>query len=213
MRKEYITDPDKWVFPFILCCPENAKGKLPLILQLHGAGERGGGGQELPILDVHGFTEKLDLETDYPCIIAAPQCPKGSFWIAEIPSIMEFLAQLRREFDIDENRIYLTGISMGAYGTWVTAARHPDVFAAIAPVCGGGMVWTADLLKMPIWAFHGTEDNVVYPSESMNMISKVRQNANPDQDVRLTMLDGVGHNAWDYTFDEALLNWLLSKHK
>ena len=102
---------------------------------------------------------------------------------------------------------------MGGYGTWLTAARYPDEFAAIAPVCGGGMVWTADLLKMPIWAFHGTEDKIVYPSESLNMIQKARETARPAQEIKLTMVDGVGHNVWDYTYDEELLNWLLSKHQ
>lgn len=213
MRKEYIADKGSWEFPFILYRPEKAEGKLPLILQLHGAGERGNGGEELKRLERYGFNKNLNEDTDYPCFIAAPQCPQGSFWAAEIPNIMKFLDQLKEKLDIDENRIYLAGISMGAYGTWLTAARHPDVFAAIAPVCGGGMVWTANLLKMPIWAFHGTEDNVVYPTESLNMIRKIRQCAKPEQDVRLTMLDGVAHNAWDYTFDEELLNWLISKHK
>lgn len=212
MRKEYI-EKGNWEFPFILCRPDKAEGKLPLILQLHGAGERGNGGDELKLLERYGFNKNLKEDVDYPCIIAIPQCPRASFWAAEIPNIKKFLDQLKAEFDIDENRIYLTGISMGAFGTWLTAARYPQEFAAIAPVCGGGMVWTGDLLKMPIWAFHGTEDKVVYPTESMNMINKVRQCAKPEQDIRLTMLDGVAHNAWDYTFDEALLNWLLSKYK
>lgn len=212
MRKEYI-DSENWRFPFLLCRPNTVKDRLPLILQLHGAGERGQGGGQLQLLEKYGFSKLMTEEADYPCLLVMPQCPPDSFWAAEIPHIFEFLEQLQRELDIDPSRIYLAGVSMGAYGTWLCAARHPDVFAAIAPVCGGGMVWTADLLKMPIWAFHGTEDKTVYPSESLNMIRRVREYADPGQDIRLTMLDGVGHNAWDYTFDEVLLNWLLSKRK
>lgn len=208
MRKYY--EKGNWAFPFLLCTPEHPTGKLPLILQLHGAGERGNGGEDLKKLDEYGFNKNLK---EFPCLIAVPQCPTGSFWAAEIPNILLFLEQLKAEFSVDIDRIYLTGLSMGGYGTWLTAARCPDLFAAIATVCGGGMVWTADLLKMPIWAFHGTEDPTVYPTETLNMIRKVREYASPDQEVKLTMLDGVGHNAWDYTYDEQLLNWLLSKRK
>ena len=209
MHKEYI-EKGIWEYPFILCRPEQYEGKLPLILQLHGAGERGDGGEKLAMLEGYGFNRNL---SDIPCLLAIPQCPEGSFWAAEIPHIKTFLEQLKAKFSVDEDRIYLTGISMGGYGTWLAAARYPDEFAAIAPVCGGGMVWTADLLKMPIWAFHGTEDTTVYPTESLNMINKVRQTAQDGQEIKLTMLDGVEHNAWDYTYNEELLNWLLSKHK
>lgn len=203
-------DKGDWKFPFILCAPEHLIKGLPLILQLHGAGERGDGGEDLKKLDKYGFNRNLK---EFPCLIAVPQCPTGSFWAAEIPNIFLFLEQLKTEFQVDIDRIYLTGLSMGGYGTWLTAARYPDLFAAIAPVCGGGMVWTANLLKMPIWAFHGTEDPIVYPTETLNMIRRVREHAAPEQEVKLTMLDGVGHNAWDYTYDEQLLDWLLSKRK
>ena len=152
-------------------------------------------------------------DADYPCLLVMPQCRPESFWSTEVSHIYELIQQIKAEWDIDETRIYLTGVSMGAYGTWLAAARYPDLFAAIAPVCGGGMIWTADLLKMPIWAFHGTEDSVVHFEESLNMIRAVRGFADPQQDIRFTTFDGVDHNAWDYTFDEPLLEWLLSKQK
>lgn len=212
MYKE-IKEGGRWKFPFILYRPKEFTGKIPLILQLHGAGERGCGGDQLAKVERYGFCKLMSEDADYPCLYVTPQCRPETFWSAEIPNIYEFIRQLKTEWAVDEDRIYLTGVSMGAYGTWLTAARYPELFAAIVPVCGGGMVWTANLLKMPIWAFHGTEDNTVYPTESLNMIRKVRQFASPGQDVRLTMLDGVAHNAWDFTFDEPLLQWLLSKHK
>ena len=200
-------------FPTVLYHPADLHPGMPLIVQLHGAGEVGNGGAELAAMDVHGFSHILTEDREYPCLFAMPQCSPDSFWAAEIPNLGTFVEELCQRFQVDRSRIYLTGISMGGYGTWLTACRYPDLFAAIAPVCGGGMVWKADVLKMPIWAFHGTEDDVVYPTESLNMIRKIRQSCGEEQEVRLTMLDGVAHNAWDSTYDEELLNWLLSKHK
>ncbi|MBO5306212.1 MAG: prolyl oligopeptidase family serine peptidase, partial [Clostridia bacterium] len=153
---------EKWEFPFVeYSC--DAKGeKLPLIIQLHGAGERGCGGKMLDLVDVHGFSKFLKDE-DHRLIAVMPQCPKDSFWAARVESIVKFIEHLIREYPVDPDRVYLTGLSMGGYGTWFTAMARPDLFAAIAPVCGGGMAWNAGVLKMPIWAFHGTEDAVVSP--------------------------------------------------
>lgn len=203
----------KWKFPFIMYRPNCCTGKLPLVIQLHGAGERGCGGDELTITERYGFSKLMTPDANYPCLLVIPQCQSNAFWSTEISHVYELLQQIKEEWDIDETRIYLAGISMGAYATWLAAARYPHLFAAIAPVCGGGMIWTADLLKMPIWAFHGTDDSVVPFEESLNMIRAVRSFAEPEQDVRFTAFDGVNHNAWDYTFDEPLLQWLLSKRK
>lgn len=101
---------------------------------------------------------------------------------------------------------------MGGYGTWYTALRYPETFAAIAPVCAGGMVWKAGALHMPIWAFHGTEDTTVSASETINMINKIRD-VGENEDVKMTLLDGVKHNAWDYAYTRQLVEWLLSKRK
>lgn len=94
-------------------------------------------------------------------------------------------------------------------------SQQPDTRICLrrSPLFVGCMIWTADLLKMPIWAFHGTEDSVVHFEESLNMIRAVRGFADPQQDIQFTTFDGVDHNAWDYTFDEPLLEWLLSKQK
>lgn len=203
----------EWQFPFVAYYPSSLNEKLPLVVQLHGAGETGDGEGELTKVEKHGFSPILSIGEDLPCIVVMPQCKPETFWGAEIPNLYSFLIKLFESYPIDQNRVYLVGISMGAYGTWLMASRYPDMFAAIAPVCGGGMPWKANVLKMPIWAFHGTEDDIVNPTESLNMIKKIRQNPNHDPDVRLTMLDGVAHNAWDYAFNKDLLEWLLSKHK
>ena len=97
---------------------------------------------------------------------------------------------------------------MGGYGTWFTAMARPDLFAAIAPVCGGGMAWNAEVLKMPIWTFHGTEDDVVSPYQTDEMVAKLKA---LNADVTYTRVNGVGHNVWENAYNTELFEWLLSK--
>ena len=206
--KRTIHREENWSFPFISYEPENCRGKLPLILQLHGAGERGDGQEQLERVEVWGFPN-LVKEGEYPCLFVFPQCPEVSFWAARVESILRFIDQLKESFDIDEDRIYLTGLSMGGYGTWYTAMAAPERFAAIAPVCGGGMAWNADVLTMPVWAFHGVADKSVNVFSSDEMVERMRKH---NLNVRYSRYDGVGHDVWKKTYDEELLNWLLS-HK
>lgn len=200
---------EKWVFPFVEYSGKMGTEKLPLIIQLHGAGERGSGEEDLEKVDVHGFS-KIIKDEDFECIFVMPQCPEDSFWAARVESIIEFIAQLIKEYNIDEDRIYLTGLSMGGFGTWYTSMARPDLFAAIAPVCGGGMAWNAGTLKMPVWAFHGAEDSVVSVTQSDEMVSALRA---IDADVTYTRVDGVGHNVWEHAYNKELLEWLLSKRR
>lgn len=200
---------EKWIFPFVEYSSDTKTEKKPLIIQLHGAGERGNGKENLNLVDVHGFSKYL-LTNDHDCIVVMPQCPENSFWAAKVESIIEFIGQLLEHYNIDEDKIYLTGLSMGGYGTWFTAMARPDIFAAIAPVCGGGMAWNADVLKMPIWAFHGAEDKVVSPNQSDEMVERLKS---LNADITYSRLEGVGHNAWDYAYNENLINWLLNKRK
>lgn len=210
IRKVY--EGGNWEFPFVVYEPNKMENGLPLILQLHGAGEAGEGGGELVQVDKHGFSKMLLSGEEFPCVFVMPQCSKDSFWVAEIQRIYSFIHKIIKKYNIDESRVYLTGLSMGGYGTWYTALRYPDTFAAIAPVCGGGMVWKAGVLHMPIWAFHGTEDPTVSVSETMNMIQKIR-NVGENNDVKMTLLDGVKHNAWNEAYTRQLVEWLLSKRK
>ena len=195
---------DKWPFPFVEYSPTHKSGALPLIIQLHGAGERGDG-SDLSLVDVHGFS-KVIADKEFPCIFVMPQCPTESFWAARVESIIAFIQQLKDAYEVDEDRVYLTGLSMGGYGTWYTAMARPDLFAAIAPVCGGGMAWNAPVLTMPVWAFHGVDDPVVSVNQSDEMVAALRR---AGRDVTYTRLDGVQHNAWDYAYNEELLAWLL----
>ena len=197
----------KWEFPFVKYSCNADNKKLPLIIQLHGAGERGSGNDDLKKVDVHGFS-KLLINSEYECMVVMPQCPTNSFWAARVESIARFIEQLTDTYNVDKDKIYLTGLSMGGFGTWYTAMAYPELFAAIVPICGGGMAWNAGVLKMPIWAFHGALDDLVSPTQSDEMVESLKAHG---ADVTYTRLDGVGHNVWDYTYDDNLMKWLLSK--
>ena len=198
---------DRWQFPFVMYSPDEERDGLALIVQLHGAGERGDGKGDLSLVDVHGFSKTIK-EKDFPCIFVMPQCPRDTFWAARVESIISFIKEIIDKYKINPDRIYLTGLSMGGYGTWFTAMARPDIFAAIAPVCGGGMAWNADVLDMPIWVFHGSDDTVVSPSQSDEMVAKLKA---LDKDVRYSRIDGVGHGVWENAYNEELINWLLDK--
>ncbi len=206
--KKYEHKGAEWLFPFIEYAPDNTDEALPLIIQLHGAGERGDG-SVLCDVEWHGFSELLKTK-NYPVRVVMPQCPVDTFWAARVESILKFIDQITDKYKTDKNRIYLTGLSMGGFGTWYTAMAAPDKFAAIAPVCGGGMDWNAHTLKMPIWTFHGADDDLVSPAYTEMMVAALQKRG---ADVKYTRFDGVGHNAWDYTYGDELMNWLLSHSK
>jgi predicted peptidase len=140
-------------------------------------------------------------------MFVTPQCPVNSFWAARVESIIAFIDQLVETFHVDPRRIYLTGLSMGGYGTWFTATARPDLFAAIAPVCGGGMAWAASVLKMPVWAFHGACDTVVSPMQSDEMVAALKA---AGADVTYSRVEGVGHGVWENAYNEELIEWFLA---
>ena len=207
--KRYEHREEKWIFPFVEYSPSETKKGLPMIIQLHGAGERGNGKEDLSLVDVHGFSKTIT-DKEYPCIFIMPQCPSESFWAARIESIIAFTEDLIKEYGADSERVYLTGLSMGGYGTWFTAMARPDLFAAIVPVCGGGMAWGAGVLTMPVWAFHGADDVVVSPIQSDEMVAKLQSLG---REVKYSRIEGVGHNVWEYAYGDELISWLLSKKR
>lgn len=177
---------------------------LPLILFLHGLGERG---NDLEKLKANGLPKKLE-HTALPFIVVSPQCPEGSFWTLELPSLSALLDDVIERHKADPTRVYLTGLSMGGYGAWHLALKYPHRFAALAPICGGGIPPLGHKLKdMPIWAFHGSEDEVVPLSKSQEMVQAINEAGG---NAELTVYQGVGHNSWEQAYDELkLYEWLL----
>lgn len=198
------------IFPYIACIPDHISSHPALLFQLHGAGERGNGGEDLDKVLYNGFFKIANENNLNDCILIMPQCPIDSFWVAKIESIKSFIDQMICAYSADTARIYLCGLSMGGFGTWYTAMAYPDLFAAIVPCCGGGMAWNAASLKMPVWAFHGLEDSVVSPHQTMEMIEALKP-INPK--LKYDYYEGIGHDSWNKAFCEETLNWILSHKK
>lgn len=197
-------------FPAIVMEPDRRPDAPAMILQLHGAGERGLGGDALDKVLVHGFPKVITDENFTDAILVMPQCPPDTFWVARIESIKAFIDRVCALYHVDTHRIYICGLSMGGYGTWYTAMAYPQLFAAAAPCCGGGMAWNAGQLTMPIWAFHGLEDTTVSPYHTKEMAAKL-EGKNPH--FRCTLYEGVAHKSWERAFSPELLAWMLAQHK
>ena len=184
--------------------------KWPLIIFLHGRGERGSDGLVQTDVGI-GHAIRKNPER-FPCIVAMPQCPADSGWNDRHDVIDETLAQSLSAFSINERRIYLTGLSMGGYGTWSYGAAHPERFAALMPICGGGKTTDAPALaKVPIRVFHGGADSVVNPEASRAMVEAVKKAGG---DIGYTEYPGVNHNSWDNAYgDPDAIAWLLKQKR
>ena len=187
--------------------------RWPLMLFLHGAGERGTDVQRVAI---HGPLSLVRRGTNFPFIIVAPLCPNGERW--QNDSLLRLLDAAIAKFAVDTNRVYLTGLSMGGYGTWNLGVTHPEKFAAIAPICGGGFVLDVllagygkpsnPLAALPVWAFHGAKDPVVPLDESERMVNAMKRTG--AKEVKLTVYPEADHNSWTVTYDNPeFYQWLL----
>ena len=184
--------------------------KYPLVIFLHGAGERG---DDLDVAMRHGYMKHVREERkEYPFIFVAPQCPAGKYWGCYTESLIAFIDHICETLPVDRTRVYLTGLSMGGTGTYMLAMAAPEKFAAIAPVCGSGIYWFGEALRdIPVMMYHGDLDETVPIEESVTMLRAIHKRGG---NAQLKILYGVKHGAWEaaYAGDE-LQNWLLSHKK
>ena len=184
---------------------EEREKRWPLVLFLHGAGERG---SDIEMIKKHGLPKLIEAGKDFPLVVISPQCPPGEWW--NILALEGLIEQTARELRIDRDRIYVTGLSMGGFGTWALAQRHPERYAAILPICGGGERQLARMLRdMPVWAFHGDADAVVPVERSQEMIDAIKKLGGSP---RLTVYPGVKHDSWTETYENPeIYEWMLSQ--
>lgn len=193
---------------YLLYLPKDyneSEKKFPLILFLHGAGERG---DDLEKVKVHGLPKLINEGKDFPFIVVSPQCPELTLWNIDVLSAL--LDKIEMEYRVDKNKIYVTGLSMGGHGTWSLALEQPNRFAAIAPVCGwADTLEASNIAHLPIWVFHGAKDVVVPVKASEDMVNALRKYGSK---VKFTVYPEANHDSWTETYNnEELYKWLLEQ--
>ena len=194
---------------YILDYPENVKGKVPLMVFLHGSGERG---DNLDLVKAHSpFTYK-NLFPE-PVAILAPQCPANVWWDTE--AVYYLIKEIQQKYQIDDSRIMLTGLSMGGWGTLKLAMEHPEVFSAVVPVCAPidrlMKVRSSQYKDLPMKIFHGGNDDVVSPMNSIEIYQEIKK---VNKNVALTIFPDDNHNSWDSTYSNPkLYMWMLAQKK
>ena len=185
---------------------EDTAKRWPLILFLHGVGERGDDPQQVKL---YGLPRLLESGVDLPFIVVSPQCPADSYWLLLLDELKALVDHIAERYPVDPQRIYLTGMSMGGTGAWMLGIAYPELFAAMAVICGRGFPTLAGRLQhMPIQVFHGDADPVVPVDESRRMTAALSKHGG---DVSLTIYSGVDHDSWTQTYaNPELYDWFLS---
>lgn len=218
--------PEGKVLPYQLLQPNEHKGKLPLVIFLHGSGERGSD-NEAQLRHGAPLFAKPEIRERFPCYVIAPQCPADQKWAdvdwskptmtqspqpsAPMKLLLGLLDALPKEFpDIDLDRIYVTGLSMGGYGTWDLITRFPERFAAAVPICGGGDAEkAAAIAALPVWAFHGGADSVVPVELTRKMVAGIQAAGGTPLYWEYPR---VGHDCWTLAYQEPeLLPWMFAQ--
>jgi predicted peptidase len=189
---------------------ENNTESWPLVIFLHGSGERG---KDYELLKVHGPPKNAQNPEmhDLPFLILSPQLSADARgWHPD--HLSSLLDEVIKDYRVDADRIYLTGLSMGGYGTWAWAFQEPDRFAALAPICGRGDPYQVEKIKdIPVWVFHGARDQVVKIEESQKMVNALDK---IDGDVRFTIYPTLGHVSWDEAYDSGILyEWFMKQSR
>lgn len=226
--KPYTFITGKDTLRYRLYAPRTDEGKdvlLPLVIWLHGKGERGRDNKSQMVNGAPALVDSIATGR-YPAFVLLPQCPPDQTWsyydktedslsyALQAPQVqtqlMALIDSLQQRYPIDPDRISIVGISMGGFGAWDMAARYPGKFRSIVPICGGGAPSRADSYTgIRIWAFHGAADKVVDKRHTAYMIKKF-ENMNGRMNYQYTLYPNVGHNAWDYALKEkGLLEWLF----
>ena len=194
---------------YLLYLPPNyeTKDKWPLLLFLHGAGERG---DNLEAVKIHGPPQMISEGRDFPFIVVSPLCPKERWWRPH--ELIALLDDMAAQHKVDEDRVYCTGLSMGGFGTWATAFYDPNRFAALVPICGGGeQSWAKHLKHVPTWAFHGAKDAGVPVHRSQDMAEAMKK---AKGNMQLTIYPDGKHNVWTETYNKPeLYEWMLKQHR
>jgi len=196
---------DYWLY-----LPEDygTEGKTwPLLMFLHGMGERG---SDINQVLAHGPARLASEGKGFPFIIISPQCSEGDWWGNKVDELVALCDHIADTYAVDKNRLYITGLSMGGYGTWEMVEKHPDKFAAAAPICGGGNTALAKhrLKDIPIWVFHGAKDDEVPIKKSEEMVEALKQAGN--KNVKFTIYPETGHDSWTEAYnDPELYEWFL----
>lgn len=192
----------------LLLAPDDIRPseKLPLIVWLHGSGERG---DDPAILRSYPPARRFD-PSQLRALLLCPQCRENDVWDTQVHELMELIDYMGATQPVDPDRISLTGLSMGGYGAWALAMAYPARFSALAPLCGGGMAWNAGKLTgLPIRVYHGDNDASVDPICSLQMVQAVNRAGGH---AALTLLPGVGHDCWTYAYEQTdLLVWLTEQ--
>jgi predicted peptidase len=185
---------------------EQSDKRWPLMLFLHGAGESG---TNLAKVKTHGPPKIVESKPDFPFILVSPQSPRGGWNNDTLNALLE---DVIRNYRVDKSRVYLTGLSMGGFGTWSLAAAHPEEFAAIVPICGGGNPADAKkLASLPIWVFHGAKDPTVPVQRSREMVEAIKAAGG---NIKYTEYPEARHDSWTETYDNpALYDWLLAQKR
>jgi predicted peptidase len=174
------------------------------VLFLHGAGERG---SDIEIINRNGPPRLVEEGRDFPFILVSPQCPDRSIWDNKL--LIWLLDYIESNYNVDKNREYLTGLSMGGHATWSLAIQNPERFAAIMPVSGRGYPQDVYILKdVPVWVFHGQKDDIVPISDAQKMVDALEKAGG---NVKFTIYTEAGHDAWTETYNNPeIYDWLLS---